>query len=539
MVKKVDLLLVHPSTTGVYHKKQLESNYPAIEPPNLAAMTAQYVRNKGFNVGILDSNAEGLSADQTVARVVEYDPRLVHIVVHGNQPSASAQLMDHVSDLCSRIKDENGNRNILLTGTHPAALPKRALQDTKADYISQGEGFLGPVNILSGMNPADIPALWRREGDAIVGPRSMEKLLTNEELGKEFRTTAWDLLPMEKYRAHDWQGLGNTPRMPYAALHTSLGCIFNCKFCCIKAPYDAGGTLPPSIRFRDPTSVVDEIEFLKTRYGVNTFKIIDEMFVLNPKHYGTIAQGLVDRKLGNDINIWAYARVDTINEGKLDLLREAGFRWLCLGIESGSKHVRDGVEKGRFGEQQIETNVRKIQNAGIYVLGNYIFGLPDDTMETMQQTLDLANHLNCERSNFYAATAYPGSDLHTCAARTSEVLQTQGMDTYRKKLAERPDDFLPIPQDWDIKRALLPEDIGGPGWIGYSQHAYQTWNLPTATLHPEQVLAFRDASLGKSYQKPEYKALLRDKLGMQSGEVEEFCRVNSLAPPRMILGHSK
>src|SRR5207249_1869902 len=96
-------------------------------------------------------------------------------------------------------------------------------------------------------------------------------------------------------------------------------------------------------------------------------------------------------------------------------LRAAGFRWLALGIESASKFVRDGVDKGRFQDDDIIKVVRKIQAAGINVIGNYIFGLPDDTRESMQATLDMAIEANCEFANFYSAMAYPGSKLYTLA----------------------------------------------------------------------------------------------------------------------------
>src|SRR5262249_49610629 len=147
-----------------------------------------------------------------------------------------------------------------------------------------------------------------------------------------------------------------------------------------------------------------------------------EMFVLNKEH----VMGICDEILasGHDFNIWAYARIDTIRDEFLQKLKQAGFRWLALGIESGSQHVRDGVEKGRFGSGEILKTVRKVQEAGIYIIGNYIFGLPDDTVESMQETLDLALEANCEFANFYSAMAYPGSKLYDLAQKKGWDLPT-------------------------------------------------------------------------------------------------------------------
>jgi hypothetical protein len=114
-----------------------------------------------------------------------------------------------------------------------------------------------------------------------------------------------------------------------------------------------------------PESVIKEIDFLVERRGVKNIKFVDEMFVLNRNHVLGICDRIIER--GHKLNIWAYARVDTVKDEFLDKLARAGFRWLALGIESGSKHVRDGMEKGRFGSTDILKVVKKIQDAGINV----------------------------------------------------------------------------------------------------------------------------------------------------------------------------
>jgi len=76
-------------------------------------------------------------------------------------------------------------------------------------------------------------------------------------------------------------------------------------------------------------------------------------------------------------------------------LKKAGFNWLALGIEAANSDVREGVSKG-YSQDDIVRAVDELGKHGIYIIANYIFGLPDDTQETMQETLDLAIELNCE-----------------------------------------------------------------------------------------------------------------------------------------------
>ena len=143
-------------------------------------------------------------------------------------------------------------------------------------------------------------------------------------------------------------------------------------------------------------------------------KFADEMFVLNERHVLAICDLLIERRY--DLNIWAYARVDTVKDGMLDKLKRAGFNWLALGIEAADERVLTDVDK-RYRVEEVHETVRKIKSAGINIIGNYIFGLPEDTAETMLGTLDLALELNCEFANFYSAMAYPGSPLYEKAIR--------------------------------------------------------------------------------------------------------------------------
>ena len=364
----------------------------------------------------------------------------------------------------------------IVMGTHPSALPMRTLLEESYTYVCQGEGpqtIVGLLEVLREKTRSlkDVPGLWYFEAGNPVGNPPAPLIMSLDE---ELPGQAWEILDMTRYRAHNWHCFHDLDaRTPYASLQTSLGCPFKCSFCCINAPFEI-----PTLRMWSPNNVIGQIDRLVTEYGVTNIKIPDEMFVLNRRHVLGICDRIIER--GYRLNIWAYARVDTVQDNVLEKLKAAGFNWLGLGIESGSQHVRDGVEKGRFGEREIVATVHKIRSHGIHVAANYIFGLPDDTMESMRATLDLALELNTEWANFYCAMAYPGSPLYTLAKQ---------------------------------KRWPLPDDVEGPGWIGYSQHAYDTLPLPTETLTSAQVLGFRDRAFQDYFKNANYQAMLQRTFG--------------------------
>jgi radical SAM superfamily enzyme YgiQ (UPF0313 family) len=113
--------------------------------------------------------------------------------------------------------------------------------------------------------------------------------------------------------------------------------------------------------------------------------------------------------------------------------------------------------------------------AGIYILANFMFGLPDDNLETMQSTFNMAKEFNFEYVNFYVTMAYPGSVLY------KEALK---------------------------KGIRLPS-----AWHGYSQLGYETLPLPTKHVTAEEVLRFRDNAFREYYSSPQYIKMIEEKFG--------------------------
>ncbi len=273
-----------------------------------------------------------------------------------------------------------------MLGGHVASLPERTLAEEACDFVSSDEALHTVVDLLTAFKASPEPDLSRVRG--LVYRDHGQSRVRNaaaplvKDLDGEMPGVAWDLLPMTRYRAHNWHCFGDLEREPYAAIYTTLGCPYRCSFCCIQAPFKAGEQMmglraeANSYRFWSPARVVEEIDLLVTKYGVRNIKFADEMFVLNQRHVIGICDLLIER--GYDLNIWAYARVDTVKDNMLDKLKRAGFSWLALGIEAADDRVLTDVDK-RYEVDEVYDTVRRIKDAGINIIGNYIFGLPEDT----------------------------------------------------------------------------------------------------------------------------------------------------------------
>ncbi len=473
MSERIDLLIISPGNNKLIYQ-DLAKEYAAIEPPIWAGLLAKYSINKGYNIAFIDQEAQGLSVEQIAEMGLEYNPRLTAVVVYGQQPSASTQNMTVSTAICSQFRENVPDTKTIMIGGHPSALPEQTLNCGKVDFVCQGEG---PATIDALLQLADlnnesylnkVPGLWFLS-DGKPTFTKPAPVTPESQLEETLSGIAWDILPMDAYRAHNWHCFDHiNERQPYASIYTSLGCPFKCTFCCINAPFGK-----PSIRYWDPNFVITELDILANKYGVKNIKIADEMFVLQEDHVMRLCDLIIER--GYDFNFWAYARVDTVKDEYLEKLKKAGFNWLCLGIESGSKHVRDGAEKGKFTGSDIFNVVRKIQDAGIYIIANYMVGLPDDTLESMQETLDLAMELNCEWANIYSGMAYPGSKLYEMS----------------------------IEKGWE-----LPDQ-----WHDFSQHSYNQLPLPTDFLEAKDVLRFRDEAWQHYFTNPKYLNMVREKFG--------------------------
>jgi anaerobic magnesium-protoporphyrin IX monomethyl ester cyclase len=475
--KNIDLLLINPGgEKDVYGDLRLSIS--AIEPPVWAGLIAAFVREKGFSVKIIDAEVENYSNEHVIDKIVEYNPALIAIGAVGSNPSASSTpRMIPAGKLLSAIKNRLPHINTALYGIHPSALAEKTLNEEKIDFIFKGECFYTVVKLLEELNSNSkiknykIDGLWYKKDGKVVS-NGWGGLVKDVN---ELPFVAWDMLPVNKYRAHNWHCFKNlNERQPYAVLYASFGCPFNCTFCNIKANYNG----KPGVRFRSPQRIIDEIDLLVKKYQVRNIKFADEIFVLKESWVIEICDLIIQR--GYDLNIWAYTRIDTINERLLKKMKDAGINWLDFGIESANKKVRDKVVKGGFDWDAITEAIRVTHKAGIHIVANFIFGLPDDDAQTMQETLDLAKILNCEYVNFYVAMAYPGSQLY---------------------------------EDMVQQEANLPKN-----WLSYSQFGEETLPLSTKYLSSSEILHFRDKAFEEYHSNPRYIHMIGEKFGLNTVE---------------------
>jgi anaerobic magnesium-protoporphyrin IX monomethyl ester cyclase len=465
-MSKIDIVLIKPGSQKQLYGDLSNFRLTAIEPPLWAAILAGYLKHSGYSVILYDAEVENWDYKQTAKKAIEVDPVLVVVVVSGSNPSASTMNMTGAGEIVTLIHDQAPDVKTLLFGLHPSALPEQTISEENIDFVCQGEGFYTLPLLIdalkSGADDFQIHGLWyKKDHQVFSNPRP--PLMKNLD---DVPMPAWELLPMKKYRAHNWHCFDHIKeRQPYAVLYTSLGCPFNCTFCCINAMFGKH-----MIRYRNLDNVMEELDFLINTFGVKNIKVIDEMFALNEKRIVALCDMIIERKY--DLNMWAYARVNTVTEKMLYKMKQAGINWVAYGFESGSKRVIESITKG-YKMEQVGKVVEMTYNLDIHICANFIFGLPEDDFDSMNETLKLMLDINAEWANIYCAMAYPGSKLYEMALENK----------------------WPLPASWE----------------GYSQYAYETLPLPTNYLTGGQVLSFRDYAFQTYYHNPRYLNMIENK----------------------------
>ncbi len=498
MNKRLDVLFVNPDSSATAYQ-ELSKDFSAIETPTWSLLLAQSCRAKGYGVALLDCGAERLSVEQSVQRIREQNPRLVCFVVYGQNPNSGTTNMIGATALVTALKQAHPDYVTCFVGSHTSALPRQVLSIPEVDIVLLNEGVYALHNLLATDLKSDLGKVrglgWKDAG--VPRLNEPERVVPQDRMDLDLPGYAWDLLPyrskpLDLYRAHFWHAeFNHNLRTPFAALYTSLGCKFKCDFCMInivnRVNNDDGvvSAHSPNMRFWSPAFIVQEFDKLAAM-GVETIRISDEMFFLNKNYYEPLLVALTQRDY--KLRLWSYSRIDTVRPKYLELFKKAGINWLALGVEAANQTIRSEVSKGTFAEVNIREVVKEVRDSGINVISNYIFGFPDDTRATMQQTLDLALELNTEMANMYPCQALPGSPLYGTARQNKWAL---------------PDSY-----------------------AGYAFLSYESQPLPTKHLSAAEVLKFRDDAWQKYFSNPAYLDLVERKFGLdQRHNVEAMAKI--------------
>ena len=362
--------------------------------PMWLAYAAGVLSENGFEVDFVDAPADGYSPDDIIKRVRESQPAL--IILDTSTPS----IYNDVA-VASQLKEICPSSFVTLVGTHVSALPEETLNiDARIDAIARYEYDYTLLDLAKTLesqgNLRSVSGLSFREGNNIIHNPARPYIENLDELpfvSKVYKK----FLRIENY-------FNPNALYPMVTITTSRGCPFPCTFCVYPQTLMGRG-----FRVRSVENVVAEMEYIVENFPqAKAVFFEDDTMTVNKNRCKELAERILQKSV--KISWTANARVGLDYE-TMRAMKKAGCRSFCVGFESGSQKILDNMKK-KSKLEEMESFMINARKAGILIHGCFMAGLPGETKETLQETLELAKRLNPDTVQFYPVMVYPGTEAY-------------------------------------------------------------------------------------------------------------------------------
>ncbi len=367
------------------------TNTATIEPPIGIAYLASFLDKNGYQVKLIDSNILKLSDRQTVSQI-DSDTDLIGI--SSNIVSAA-----FVPKLVKKIRKRFSKIPLIAGGPYPSALPEICLKEFGFDGVCIGEGEETLLEIMNNLKKGT--HLFK--GVNGVAYLDKKKMIINEprELVKDLDSLPFpklELLP--DLRLYKSRARGT----PVGIILSSRGCPYGCIYC-------NKNIFRRIYRSRSVDNIIREIEQQIKLFDIKQIDFLDDNLTFNMLKAEQLFDTVIKKKFNLFINMQNGVRADRINEKLVKKMKKAGVFKVSLGVESGDEQVQRKIDKNLDLSKAIEAT-RLFKKYHIEVYGNFMFGLPTDTAESMQKTIDFAKKMNPNIANFMITIPLPGTDLY-------------------------------------------------------------------------------------------------------------------------------
>ncbi len=293
-------------------------------------------------------------------------------------------------------------------GVHPSFMYEEMFSLTDSiDCIVRGEGEITIAELLQTLADngplADVQGIAFRDGDKVIATPARPFMPAFDA-----QPMAWDLLDWEDYTYFI------IPGSRLAAVCTSRGCEQECTFCSQQKYWHR------TWRGRAAEDVVGEMEHLNRTYGVDVILFTDDYPSPDRERWERIMDLLIEKDMGIKILIETRAQDIIRDRDILYKYKKAGIIHIYVGTESTAQECLDYIKKDLSIEESKEA-LRLLREVGIVTETSMILGLPDETRESVTETLRLAIEYNPDFCHFLAIAPWPYSDIYNELKDSIEV----------------------------------------------------------------------------------------------------------------------
>ena len=360
-------------------------------PPLGLLYIAAYLRKElpSAEIKVLDCPAVKLSAEELEAEVSAYKPDLAGITVYtGTFTSAAAA--------ASSIKKIRPACFVAAGGPHATERPAQCLESGAFDAVIAGEGERPFAELAAklekGLAPEGIGGLISKKGGAAAARYAPLDL-------NAIPAPARDLVDLKIYRP----AVFGYKRLPVTSMVTSRGCPFSCRFC-------SKSVFGSVYRAQAPERTLEEILSLIKNCGIKEISFQDDTFTLDKERVLKLCALIKER--GPDLTWSCMTRVDLVDAGLLEKMKESGCVSIAFGIDGASDRACGLMNKG-FAVDRARIAVEAARKAKIETRGYYVFGYPGETPESLEEALKNIMEIGTDHVFFAFAHPFFGTELYS------------------------------------------------------------------------------------------------------------------------------
>jgi lipid biosynthesis B12-binding/radical SAM protein len=372
------------------------SPYP-VYPLGMSMIAAALVK-AGHEVRQADFLMQNTSLEAIGNEVEQFAPELVGISVRNidNVNLMNEQYyIQNVKNIVGTVRKVT-DAKVVLGGSGFSLIPDLILEETGADYGIIGEGESAAVDFVNNAEKGIYPS------ERLIGPA----VLLN---GGQIKSALYDERLIEFYLKN-----GNI-----ASVQTKRGCAYKCVYC--SYPVLEGAHL----RRREPDAVVDDIEFLRDKFGTNYVFFVDSVFNDDDGAYLEV----IDEMLRRDVSIpWsAYIKPGGLTDGIVEKMKKTGLAAAEVGSDAACDITLSKLGKNFSFSDIVECNDLLVRH-GIATSHFFMFGGPGETEETVCEGIkNVLSLQKCVVFIFMGIRILPATPLARIAVEEGLISSAQGM----------------------------------------------------------------------------------------------------------------
>lgn len=357
---------------------------------------ASTLKSKGFDqIEILDTRVLNKPYEMVSKRIEEFKPDIVGI----SALTAEAESLNIISSIA---KKTNPKILVVVGGPHPTAYPEEVLSNHNIDIIVYGEGeetFLELCTKYAGGNHKEylnIKGIAYRDGDRVRINPPREFISDLDRLP----FPAWELIDMNAYLK--FTSMASLGHRPYMSLVTSRACPFKCIYC--------HNIFGKRFRARSPENILKEILLLRSKYGINEFEILDDIFNLDKRRAEQFWE-LVIAKIPDARFVFPNGiRADMLDENHIRKMKRAGVIYTAVAVESANERIQKLIKK-YLNLDRIRNTIECLYEYRIFTNGFFMLGFPTETREEIINTINFACSSELTTAQFFIVTPFHGTEL--------------------------------------------------------------------------------------------------------------------------------